>query len=135
MTAGGAGSVGRVIGLALVAAIGVACMPSIPIDPSAIPGSRLVLMLDGRGNEPFILRINGADVGHYPCNVQQEVAPGANGVPPLPWDMEIVRQRDDAVLLAGHVTTMPKWLLMIGDNPPGMGVLPALGPAGPSCPP
>ncbi len=111
--------------------------PQIPVDPSSVPGSPLVLTFDGRGSPPVILRINGTDVAHLGCGQGETltVAPGAGGVPGLPWQLEVIRQGDGRVLLNERVTTMPKWLLLWPDGSGGLGALPALGPAPPTCAP
>jgi hypothetical protein len=125
--------------LALAAALAVGCnrAPEIPVDPSAIPGSPLVLTFDGRGNPPVLLRINGVDVAHLACTEggTRAFAPGADGVPLLPWDLKVIRERDGTVLISEHVTSMPKWLLLFADGTGGIGSLPALGPMPPTCAP
>lgn len=124
------------VGLAFAAAIVAGCQ-AIPVDPSAIPGSDLVFTFDGRGNPPVILRINGTDVARLGCGQGEtpRFAPGSGNVPPLPWDLEVIRQADGRILIAEHVTSMPKWLLLWPDGSGGIGALPAVGPVSPTCAP
>ena len=126
----------------LVAALSIGCaspVPSastaIPVDPSALPGQALVLTFDGRNNVPVILRVGSVEIARIGCTAATRTfAPGQNGVPALPWDLTVVRQSDGKVLLSAQVTSMPKWLLMFDDDPQ-LGVLPALGPMPPTCSP
>jgi hypothetical protein len=132
----------RLLAIALTVGLVAACTsappptPGIPIDPSAIPGWPLVLTFDARGNPPVILRINKTDVAHLGCGqgTNTTFAPGKDGVPALPWDLEVIREADGQVLLREQVTTMPKFILAFPDTV-GMGVFPAQGPAPPTCAP
>jgi hypothetical protein len=112
----------------------VVATSSLAIDPSAMPGQKAVFTFDGRNNVPVILQIGDFEQRIGCTDATEEFAPGENGVPMLPWDLKIIRQRDGQLLLEAHVTTMPKWLLMFDDNPQ-LGVTPALGPAPPTCRP
>ena len=117
--------------------LGCTLTSKIPVDPSAIPGVPLELTFDGRGNSPVILRINGVDVAHLPCGRGETTsfAPGQDGVPPLPWDLQVIRERDGQVLIQERVESMPKWLLLFADGSGGIGPLPAMGPPSPPCNP
>jgi hypothetical protein len=124
------------VALALAAELLAGCGNAIPVDPSAIPGSDLVLTFDGRGNPPVVLRINGEGVAHLPClqGESRRFAPGGPGVPRLPWELEVVRERDGVVLLAERVTSMPKFILAFPEVV-RIGVRPASGPPPPTCAP
>ena len=123
--------------LGFVVAVIAGCGQAIPRDPSALPGSDLNLTFDGRGNPPVTLRINGTDVADLPCGqgAQPHFAPGELNVPSLPWHLQLLRERDGAVLLDANVTTMPRWLLVWPDGTADLGLGPVLGPAPPTCGP
>ena len=128
----------RLLGFVLLATLlgGCGLLSNIPVDPSAFPGQPLILTFDGRGNPPVVLLINGVDVAHLPCleGETKAFAPGAAGVPNLPWHLEVIRESDRKILLDEEVTSMPKWLLAFPDSV-GMGVDPASGPPPPTCGP
>jgi hypothetical protein len=124
------------IALAVVAGIVVGCSPAISRDPKAPQGWPLELSFDGRGNAPVILRINGVDVAHLPC-LQGETrtfGPGTGSVPALPWNLQVIRERDGQVLLNADVSSLPKFIVAFPDDV-GIGSNPALGPAPPTCAP
>jgi hypothetical protein len=123
------------IAVILVASLATGCTSAIPADPAALPGQPLVFTFDGRNNVPVILRIGSVEIARIGCqDATQAFTPGQDGVPLLPWDLQVLRQSDGRALLSAHITSMPKWLLMFDDNPQ-LGVIPALGPAPPSCAP
>jgi hypothetical protein len=127
----------RAVPLAFAVVLLVGCGQVIPVDPSAFPGQPLVLTFDGRGNPPVILRINEVDVAHVACleGATTTFAPGTNGVPGLPWHLQVIQERDGKVLIDEQVVSMPKWLLLFADGHGGIGSSPALGPASPTCSP
>ena len=103
------------------------------VQTTAPPGVPAVLNVDGRGNPPITLEVNGAEVAHYGCTIGALLKPGDPGVPPLPWQLSVVRQSDDSILLTSTVDTLPRWLVLIGSQAL-ISSAPVAGPAGPTCP-
>jgi Protein of unknown function (DUF3221) len=69
-----------------------------------------------KGGPAVVLRVNGRDAARLPCNGGAAIMAGADLVPPLPWDLSVVRESDGAVLVQERVTELPRWLLVGRDN-------------------
>jgi hypothetical protein len=93
-----------------------------------------VLNVENRGGPDLIVDVNGAIAATLACDSGAEVVPGELGVAGLPWNLTIKRRVGNVILLAGHVTELPKWFVQIGETSLGLGSKPVAGPAGPPCP-
>jgi hypothetical protein len=61
-----------------------------------------------KGAPTALLRINGIDALAVPCNGGVALRPGDGGVPPLPWDLEVVDQGTRRHLLSQRITDLPR---------------------------
>ncbi len=117
--------------------------PSCPPDGSYSPETATptpmsqsqTLLFENRGGPAFTVAINGTYFATVACGTYPTLNVGAGGVPQLPWQLTIVRVSDGSTLVDEQVTQLPKWFIQIGDSVPVLTGGPALGPAGPSCPP
>ena len=92
------------------------------------------LEVENRGGPAFVVLAGDIEVARIPCNGGATVIPGRGFVPPLPWDLTVVRSSDGSVVLRETVADLPKFLFQIGDQI-GLGMTPVAGPPGPACPP
>lgn len=60
--------------------------------------------------------VGGRDIARIPCSGGDILRPGVGVVPTLPWELQVLRQSDQSVLLTTTVTTLPKWLLLVGNS-------------------
>jgi len=90
-------------------------------------GLRPQLYALSKGGPPVIVRVNGRDASRLPCNGGVAIMAGADVVPPLPWDLSVVRESDGRVLLEERVTDLPRWLLVERDAA-GLSASPIAGP-------
>ncbi len=100
--------------------------------PAARPAAAAGLNVDSRGGPAIIVTVGGRDVARIPCSGGETLRPGVGDVPPLPWEMQVLRQNDRTVLLTTTVTTLPKWLLLVGDSV-ALSETPVAAPGGPMC--
>lgn len=100
--------------------------------PAASPAAAAGLNIDSRGAPPIIVVVGGRDIARIPCSGGDILRPGVGVVPTLPWELQVLRQSDQSVLLTTTVTTLPKWLLLVG-NSVALSDTPVAGPAGPQC--
>ena len=119
--------------LALSTLVLLAACSSLPT-PTQAPAFPPVLSVENRGGPAIVVRVDGVEVATVACDSGTMLTPGVGGVPPLPWAMTVIRQRDNAVVLTAQVSDLPKWLVQIGTDV-GLGSVPVAGPPGPSCPP
>ncbi|MEO7666716.1 MAG: hypothetical protein ABIU97_06745 [Dehalococcoidia bacterium] len=108
---------------------------SLAPSPAALPP---VLYVENRGGPAFVVRIAGEDGDGVTmaCDSGTALTPGQRGVPILPWDLTVTQVQDGAVLLATQVTSLPRWLVLIGgDDLGGLSTVAVAGPPGPTCPP
>jgi hypothetical protein len=100
--------------------------------PAPTPSSPAGLNIDSRGGPPMIVTVGGSEVARIACSGGEILSPGVAGLPPLPWQVQVLRQRDRSVLLTTTITTLPKWMLLVGDSV-ALSDAPVAGPAGPPC--
>src|SRR5207253_9926118 len=60
------------------------------------------------------------------------LTPGLRGMPSLPWELQVSRQSNNQLLLTRTISTLPQWLVLLGNNV-FLSDSPVLGPAGPPC--
>ncbi len=96
----------------------------IAIDTMTMAGD---LFLLSKGGPVVVVRVNGIDSVRLVCNGGDKITPGSGGVPALPWQVEVVRERDGRVLLSQRVTELPGWLMVQPDTS-GISRAPILGP-------
>jgi hypothetical protein len=104
------------------------------LGPTTEPTSIVALFVENRGGPAFDVIVNGVSVA-VPCDAYPALIPGENGLPALPWTVEVRRTADGRVLSSDLVARLPAWYVQIGDTALGMNFTAVLGPAGPSCPP
>lgn len=95
-------------------------------------GVGLRLYALSKGGPAVVIRVNGGDEAHLPCNGGVAILAGADRTPALPWDLAVVRESDGMQLLAQRVTALPQWLLVTRDSA-GLSTQPIAGPFVP-CP-
>jgi uncharacterized protein DUF3221 len=109
--------------------------------PLQAKGGDIALVLGGlrpqlyalsKGGPAVIVRLNGRDASRLPCNGGVAIMAGADLIPPLPWDLNVVRESDGRVLLQERVMELPRWLL-VGRDSAGLSASPIAGPFVP-CP-
>ncbi len=100
--------------------------------PAPTPSSPAGLNIDSRGGPPMVVTVGGSEVARIACSGGEILSPGVAGLPPLPWQVQVLRQRDRSVLLTTTITTLPKWMLLVGDSV-ALSDTPVAGPAGPPC--
>lgn len=79
------------------------------------------------------MRVGPVEVARVDCDGGARVTPARDGVPPLPWDLQVIRLRDGSVILEATVAELPRFLFQMGDEI-GLGMSPVAGPPGPTCP-
>jgi hypothetical protein len=92
------------------------------------------LEIENRGGPAFVVLAGDIEIARIPCNGGATVIPGRGLVPPLPWDLTVVRSSDGSVVRRATVTDLPQFLVQIGDQI-WLGTTPVAGPPGPPCPP
>lgn len=129
----------RPLAIALVCSLVVGCAssvsasPSEPVVPSPTSPLPAVLSIDSRGGPPVIIEIGTFEAARVGCSSGEIVTPGEAGVPPLPWDLRVIKQSDGQVLLSSRITELPQWVVLFGEAVQ-IGSTPVAGPAGPPCP-
>ncbi|MGZ3585668.1 MAG: hypothetical protein ACXVAP_00300 [Candidatus Limnocylindrales bacterium] len=123
----------RVLAVALWCCIVLACSTAVTPSASNSPPFPAVLSIDSRGGPPIVVKIGTVEVTRVACGAGAVVAPGDDGVPPLPWNLSIVKQSDGTVLLTSAVTELPKWVVLFGEEA-GITSIAVAGPQGPPCP-
>jgi uncharacterized protein DUF3221 len=102
-------------------------------DIALVPGGlRPQLYALSKGGPAVIVRVNGRDASRLPCNGGVAIMAGADLIPPLPWDLSVVRESDGRMLLQARITELPRWLL-VGRDSAGLSASPIAGPFVP-CP-
>lgn len=101
--------------------------------PTTSPRLPQELYLENRGGPTFTVRIGGNDITTVSCDAGATLTAGQENVPPLPWDVKLIRVRDGATIVAAQITGLPRWFVQIGDEPLGFSTSPVGGPMGPSC--
>ncbi len=116
--------------------VDLAASPPTPVAVTPSPGvtQPAVLYLENRGGPEFTVRIGGRDITTVACDSGAEISSGRDGVPDLPWDVEIVRSATGMTVDAARIAALPQWFVQIGDSSVGFSVFPISGPAGPTCP-
>jgi hypothetical protein len=116
----------------VLAALVFGCTRSAEPSALAIVSGR-ALNVDSRGSPAVIVRINRAEATHVPCQAGAVITPGEEGIPALPWDLEVIREGDGTLVFSRRITQLPQWLLLFG-NQVELSATPIQGPAGPPCP-
>ncbi len=101
--------------------------------PTNVTGPPQALFLENRGGPALTVRMNDAEVAAVPSDGGERITPGADGVPALPWDIDLVRVKDNRTIFAQRVTELPRWLVFLGEEVVGPSDLPIGGPPGPAC--
>jgi hypothetical protein len=114
-------------------AVSIAVALSLLLVSCAPPSAEPALTIENRGGPAFAVRIGPVEVTRVECDDGATISPGHDGVPPLPWDLTVVRLADGSVVLRSTLTELPSWLVQIGDEI-AVGTSPVAGPPGPSCP-
>lgn len=91
-----------------------------------------VLTVEDRSGPMILLRINTTEVGKIECGGEATFGAAVDGLPPLPWVVEVVRLSDAKVLWTETVDQLPRWLLVTIDGVLIGSTQPA-GPPGPPC--
>ena len=91
-----------------------------------------VLTVENRSGPPILLRISATDFMKLQCGDEATFGAAVEGLPALPWNVDVVRLSDDQVLGSVSVTQLPKWIVVIGGDVLGGDSQPS-GPAGPTC--
>jgi hypothetical protein len=105
-----------------------------PMPANTPPSDGGELTIENRGGPAFVVRAGDIEIARIQCNDGATVIPGRDSVPPLPWDLSVVRSSDNSVVLRATVTDLPRFLFQIGDQI-ALGTSPVAGPPGPPCPP
>jgi hypothetical protein len=103
---------------ALVLALAAGCtavgpVPT-PATTSGLPQAQLAII--SKGGPAASIRINGTEALRVPCNGGAALTPGAQGLPALPWTLQVVDQANSQILLDELVTELPRWLLIERDS-------------------
>jgi hypothetical protein len=112
----------------------VACAPVVPSETPTLT-SPSALWAENRGGPALAFQIGGTVVTTVACDDGAALIPGQDGVPSLPWDLEIIRVGDGTIVAHSTVTNLSQYFVQIGETDLGPSTIPILGPAGPSCPP
>lgn len=91
------------------------------------------MTLEVRSGPPIEVRIGTKVAARVECGAGVQLTPGAAERPALPWDLQIVRTSDGEVLWTGTITDLPQWMVVV-DGDVLIGLSPAIGPVGLSCP-
>jgi hypothetical protein len=96
------------------------------------PGS---LYVENRGGPDLVLFVAGAPPVSVPCGGGAVLVAGTGGMPRLPWQLEVRRAADGALVMREEVTQLPRWFVQIGDEVVGgrLNATAIEGPAGPPC--
>jgi hypothetical protein len=70
------------------------------------------LAIISKGGPAASVRINGTEAVRVPCNGGAAFTPGDQGLPVLPWNLQVVDQANSHVMLDERVTELPRWLLI-----------------------
>lgn len=113
--------------LLVVALVTASCVPS---------QASGVLWVENRGGPDLVVEVAGAAAVSVPCNGGTSMVPRADGMPQLPWHLQICRAEDGRVVLNEVVAELPRWFVQIGDEvlTPNLSATAILGPGGPACP-
>jgi hypothetical protein len=99
--------------LALTAACtAVAPLPT-PATTGGLPQAQLAII--SKGGPEASVRINGTEAVRVPCNGGAALTPGDQGLPALPWNLQVVDQANSHIMLDERVTKLPRWLLIQRD--------------------
>jgi len=113
----------------------IACALVACAAPAPGPTQPAVLYLENRGGPAFKVNIAGAEFATVSCASSATLSPGLQNVPALPWDLTIVRVRDNSTIVSTAVTELPRRFVYFGEETaPGLSKLPLAGPAV-TCPP
>ena len=72
------------------------------------------LYVASRGGPDVVVTVNGFVAARVPCNGGAAIRPGADGTPPLPWQLVVTRQ-DGRTMLDERVPALPRWVLVQRD--------------------
>ena len=102
------------------------------LSPAPWAGLAAVLNIESRGGPAVVIRIGATEATRISCDGGAALTPGLQGMPPLPWELQVSRQSNNQLLLARTISTLPQWLVLL-DNNVFLSDSPVLGPAGPPC--
>jgi hypothetical protein len=123
--------------LALVSMIAAHCaLVAPPPGPTRSPPTDEVLYVENRGGPEYVVSVGGKPLLTVGCGESDVLTLGRQGVPALPWDLDISRARDGATLVKARVDELPRWFVQLGEEvgSGGLSRVPILGPVI-ECPP
>ncbi|MDQ6721503.1 MAG: hypothetical protein M3003_12020 [Candidatus Dormibacteraeota bacterium] len=91
----------------------MAPVPTPPIT-GGVPQAQLAII--SKGGPAASIRINGAEAVRVACNGGAALMPGAQGLPALPWTLQVLDQTNSHIILEERVTELPRWLLIQRDS-------------------
>jgi hypothetical protein len=122
----------RAVALAVLCCLLLGCAP---FDALLAPPKLKVpevVTVENRSGPPILLRINATDFMKLGCGDETTFGAAVEGLPPLPWNIDVVRLSDDQVLWTDTIDQLPRWILVSRDGVVSGSTLPA-GPPGPPC--
>jgi hypothetical protein len=69
-----------------------------------------------KGGPAAVVRINGVDAVHVACNGAEVISATDQGTFRLPWNVQVLRESDEKILLDERVTDLPRWMLVTQTN-------------------
>ena len=122
----------RAVALALLCCLALGCAPfDTLLSPPKLRVPEVVTV-ENRSGPMILLRINATDVKKVQCGDEATFGAAVDGLPPLPWNVDVVRLSDDHVLGSVSVTQLPIWIVVIGNDVLSGNDVPS-GPAGATC--
>ena len=99
-------------------ALAAGCTAVAPLPTPATTGGLPIgqLAIISKGGPAASVRINGTEAVRVPCNGGAALTPGDQGLPALPWNLQVVDQANSHVMLDARVTELPRWLLIERDS-------------------
>ena len=118
--------------LLVASSLSLSCSPFTSPTPPPRAGLAAVLNIESRGGPAVIIRIGATEAARISCDGGAVLTPGLQGMPSLPWELQVSRQSNNQLLLVRTISTLPQWLVLLGNNV-FLSDSPVLGPAGPPC--
>jgi len=118
--------------LLVASSLSLSCSPFTSPTPPPWAGLAAVLNIESRGGPAVIIRIGATEAARISCDGGAMLTPGLQGMPSLPWELQVSRQSNNQLLLATTITTLPQSLVLLANNL-FLSDSPVPGPAGPPC--